>query len=88
MTLNSLVAVHGLSGNRIGSWSLVKDMAGEKTWLEALLPDLLPKARIMTFGYDRDILRDESSSATVLEAEAGRLLEALRLRKVPNEVYL
>ena len=51
---HSIVTVHGLYGHRTGSWGLTgANKAGKrKTWLEALLPSLVPEARAMTFGYE------------------------------------
>lgn len=47
----SVVFVHGLTGNR--TCTLSHDGL---LWPRALLPNTLPNARIMTFGYDADVL--------------------------------
>lgn len=44
--------VHGLTGNREGTWSA----EGDYLWPEQLLPKKFPGARIMGFGYDADIV--------------------------------
>ncbi|KAJ3542903.1 hypothetical protein NM208_g3855 [Fusarium decemcellulare] len=45
--------VHGLSGNRIGTWTA---KGQSKPWPEALLPTKLSRARILTYGYDAYIV--------------------------------
>ncbi|KAH7411529.1 Alpha/Beta hydrolase protein, partial [Cadophora sp. MPI-SDFR-AT-0126] len=47
----SVVFVHGLTGNRTRTWS-----HDGLLWPKDLLPKTLPNARIMTFGYDADVL--------------------------------
>jgi predicted alpha/beta-fold hydrolase len=43
-----IVAIHGLDGHPLESW-----MAGNgKIWLRDFLPDKVPRARILTYGYD------------------------------------
>ncbi|KAJ2972222.1 hypothetical protein NUW58_g9231 [Xylaria curta] len=48
-----IVAVHGLNGKARDTW---KDEASGMLWLEDFLPEALPQARIMTFGYDSSLL--------------------------------
>lgn len=43
----SIVAVHGLAGGSLSTWR----HDNGKTWLLEFLPQDLPNARIMTFGY-------------------------------------
>ena len=57
----SIVAIHGLDGHPIKSWTA----ANGTLWLRDLLPEKIPRARILTYGYDayargRDQLADES----------------------------
>ncbi|KAF7502238.1 hypothetical protein GJ744_006309 [Endocarpon pusillum] len=42
-----IVAVHGLNGNREKTWA-----AGDVCWLRDFLPLEIPKARILSWGYD------------------------------------
>jgi hypothetical protein len=57
----SIVAIHGLDGHLKNSWT-----ADNGTfWLRDLLPEKVPHARILTYGYDaythgRDQLANES----------------------------
>ena len=49
----SIVAVHGLGGKRWDTWeSKPKPGKPSKMWLNDFLPNTVPDARIMTYGYD------------------------------------
>lgn len=50
----SIVFVHGLTGNRESTWT---DKAAKVFWPRDILAKDLTKARIVTFGYDADIIR-------------------------------
>ena len=57
----SIVAVHGLDGHLEKSWTADNGIL----WLRDLLPEKVPHARILTYGYDaytrgRDRLAKES----------------------------
>lgn len=41
--------IHGLSGNRESTWTA---KGHEKSWLEELLPEAIPKARVLTLGFN------------------------------------
>ena len=49
----SIVFIHGLTGNREKTWT----HRNSTFWPGALLPQDFPRARIMTFGYDADVVR-------------------------------
>jgi hypothetical protein len=49
------VFVHGLTGNRETTWTWSQKRE-TVFWPRDLLKDDLPNARIMTFGYDADIV--------------------------------
>jgi len=54
LTFNkSIVFVHGLTGNREKTWT----HRNSTFWPGALLSQDIPRARIMTFGYDADVVR-------------------------------
>ena len=55
MFMSSIVAVHGLSGGSISSWT-----AGDCCWLRDLLPKIFTTARILTFGYNANLVADTS----------------------------
>ncbi|XTI91046.1 hypothetical protein V2W45_700080 [Cenococcum geophilum] len=44
-----IIFVHGLTGDREKTWT-AKD--AKAPWPQTLLPDTLPNARVLTFGYD------------------------------------
>ena len=52
---DSIVAVHGLGGDPLRTWT-AKD--NKHAWLQdpEMLPQALPYARILTWGYDADIV--------------------------------
>lgn len=45
--------LHGLTGDREDTWT---DKKAKVFWPRDLLPGKLPKARIITFGYDADVI--------------------------------
>jgi protein SERAC1 len=60
-SLFSIIAIHGLDGHPQKSWTAPNGTL----WLRDLLPEKLPQARILTYGYDaytrgREQLADES----------------------------
>lgn len=61
---HSVVLVHGLTGNRESTWT---EHEHGTTWPRDKLPSDLPTARIMTFGYDADVVHliDVSSQNTI-----------------------
>ena len=44
----SIIAIHGLSGHRVGSFTASNDV----NWLRDLLPEQIPHSRILSYGYD------------------------------------
>lgn len=82
----SIVAVHGLDGDSVSSWT---DSASRICWLSH--PDFLPfaisNARILTFGYDANTMADRTSSATLTE-HADSLVESLVRRRCGTEVRI
>ncbi|PVF91851.1 hypothetical protein CPB86DRAFT_802509 [Serendipita vermifera] len=55
-----IVAIHGLDGHRERSWTA----ANGNMWLQDWLPDDIPNARILTYGYDAD-----TNSVTYMPAQ-------------------
>lgn len=66
--------VHGLSGNRVGTWTA---KGQPKPWPETLLPLKLSRARILTYGYDAYIVRKPVASTNGLADHATNLLNDL-----------
>ena len=66
----SILAVHGLNGNFLKTWTKSK-----KLWLRDFLPADLPWARVMTFGYNAVLAF--SNSVADIEDHARDLLRCL-----------
>lgn len=66
--------VHGLTGNRISTWTAD---GCSRPWPEALLPTRLSGARILTYGYDAYVLRTSVASSNRLIDHATNLLHDL-----------
>jgi hypothetical protein len=47
LTSRSIIAIHGLDGHRLRSWTADNGVL----WLRDLLPGVVPRARILTYGY-------------------------------------
>jgi hypothetical protein len=75
----SIVFVHGLTGNRESTWT---DKTAKVFWPKDLLAKDLPKARIITFGYDADIIRGLSTAGNGTLRDYGKALaEDLAMRR-------
>ncbi|KAH8683389.1 Alpha/Beta hydrolase protein [Tricladium varicosporioides] len=74
-----IVFVHGLTGNRESTWT---DKTAKVFWPKDLLAKDLPKARIITFGYDADIIRGLSMAGNGTLRDHGKALaEDLAMRR-------
>ncbi|KAF1811247.1 hypothetical protein P152DRAFT_474853 [Eremomyces bilateralis CBS 781.70] len=75
----SIVFVHGLTGNRESTWT---DRTANVFWPKDLLAKDLPKARVITFGYDADIVRGLSTAGNGTLRDHGKALaEDLAMRR-------
>lgn len=63
--------MHGLGGDARRTWTHSKS---GKYWLEDFLPQEVPRARILTFGYDGRI-KDTKSVGTIIEVAEKLLLD-------------
>lgn len=54
-------------------------------WLRDFLPQHIPSARILTYGYDSTLVK-KTSTASILEFSRN-LLEALNTARARDEVY-
>ncbi|KAI2618459.1 hypothetical protein GGR54DRAFT_156526 [Hypoxylon sp. NC1633] len=66
--------VHGLSGDRDATWTAHGQSA---PWPTMLLPDKLPKARLLTYGYDAYVVRKSVAGTNRLIDHATNLLSDL-----------
>jgi hypothetical protein len=70
-----IVAVHGLNGHFEKTWE-AKTLSGQKVnWVKDFLPQQMPYARIMSFGYNSTVLF--SKTAADIGTYAEQLLEDL-----------
>ena len=83
MTSFSIVAVHGLGGHAMNTWT---HEATGKLWLRDLLPHAIPNSRIMTFGYDSRVAG--SKSVVGMMENANILLTQLSLLRNSDEVSI
>ncbi len=76
---SSIVFVHGLTGNRANTWS---HKESQTLWPKDLLAKDLETARIVTFGYDADIVNalDTASSNTLRDHGNSLALTLARWR--------
>ena len=70
----SIVAIHGLGGHPLKTW-----MEEDRLWLRDFLPTSIPKARILTYGYDSGVAF--GSSASNITDFARDLLERIRAKR-------
>lgn len=77
----SIIAVTGLAGHGFGSW---KARGGSVMWLRDFLPEHVPNARIMIYGYD-SMLFKSNSTATIREFSRN-FLQALNTARASDEV--
>lgn len=74
--LVSLVAIHGLNGHREKTWT-----SNGKLWLRDFLPERIPNARIMTWGYDANTYSRTEISRQLLYDHAVNLISDLSLER-------
>ncbi|KAL8941796.1 MAG: hypothetical protein Q9216_002034 [Gyalolechia sp. 2 TL-2023] len=77
-----LVFVHGLRGDRIRTWEVDKVF-----WPRDLLPAELPNARIMSYGYDVDVMNffSNASQSSIFQHALNLLEDLQRKRKTAGE---
>ncbi|KAK5215750.1 hypothetical protein LTR47_009949 [Exophiala xenobiotica] len=77
-----IVAVHGLGGNAVNTWTHPKS---KKCWLRDFLPQQIPDARIMTFGYNADVAFGQST-AEIIDHAKSLLVSLVDKREEPEEI--
>lgn len=77
------MAVHGLDGDPVKTWTHPKSKA---FWLRDFLPQQIPDARIMTFGYNATAAFGQSTSDVIDHAKS--LLSSLVDKREEPEVYI
>lgn len=77
--LASIVAVHGLNPTNIEFHAELTWTVEGKLWLRDFLPEQLPNARVLLFGYNSNVAF-ETSTAGVRE-QAENLLNRLKAKR-------
>jgi len=77
----SVVALHGLNGHAFDTWKYQSssDSNDYFMWLRDSLPKHFPGARVLTYGYNANVLSDVSTGR--LRTFAETFLEKLRLER-------
>ena len=79
-----IVALHGLNGHYRKTWTATPAVGEPKNWLEDFLPEQIPNARIMSYGYDSTV--QFSKSVADIGTFAEQLLHSLiAKRRSQNE---
>jgi hypothetical protein len=79
---NSLIFMHGLNGHRERTWTASNGVC----WPRHLLPQDLPRARILSFGYDSRTHATENLSHQTFHGHAITLLQSLSLYRRKTKV--
>ncbi|KAI9773876.1 MAG: hypothetical protein M1840_006102 [Geoglossum simile] len=66
-----LIAIHGLNGHFEKSWQATTPEGHQVNWLREFLPEQMPYARIMSYGYNSTVLFSKT------EADIGTFAEQL-----------
>ncbi|RFN43712.1 tetratricopeptide-like helical domain, partial [Fusarium flagelliforme] len=74
----SIVAVHGLNGHREKSWTAENGIH----WLRNLLPNDVPRARILSWGYDANTHAASGTSSLLLYDHARTLVSDLTRKRM------
>lgn len=69
-----IVFIHGVTGDRERTWT---HEAAVEPWPKAILPEHLPTARILTFGYDAYIIRRSTAVVNQLMDHSRDFLNVL-----------
>lgn len=80
----SLVAVHGLDGHPERTWTAENGVS----WLREYLPEVIPSARILAFGYDGRTHDSTPLSCQKLHEHAISLVTDLTLYRRSTDVCL
>lgn len=76
----SLIAVTGLAGHAIGSWSC----SAQEIWLRDYIPSDLPDVRVLTYGYPSPVNDDVRMS--IMSDHVNAFISRLRRMREPADV--
>jgi hypothetical protein len=69
--------VHGLAGNAFGSW---RSRTENSLWLRDFLPEMVPSARILVYGYDTK-LEGSNSITSIIDLSKALLQQVKTVRE-------
>lgn len=72
----SIVVIHGHGGHWKKSWTYTQEDGTDTFWLHDFLPNILPTARILSFGYDAS----DALKSSVEDIASHFLGELVRIR--------
>ena len=78
----SIVAIHGLDGHRERTWT---DEPSGKLWLRDFLPEVLPHARIFSWGYDANTTSSTVASQQFINDHSKSLINHLTTHRDIDE---
>jgi hypothetical protein len=79
-----IVFVHGLRGHRIKTWQVSHGKTGnEPVWQRDFLPAIIPNARIITYGYDADVVSffNKTNQNSVSDHSSSLIDDLIRIRR-------
>lgn len=79
-----IVFLHGLRGHRIKTWQPDHGKTGsEPLWIRDFLPELVPNARIITYGYDADVVSffNKTNQNSVSDHASSLIDDLIRIRR-------
>ncbi|KAK2599136.1 hypothetical protein QQS21_005397 [Conoideocrella luteorostrata] len=79
-----IVALHGLNGHYRKTWTTTGAAGKNVNWLKDMLPQHIPNARIMSFGYDSSVQFSKSTSG-INEFAEGLLADLMTCRNSNKE---
>lgn len=82
LSLHSIITLHGLNGHRERTFTANNGVC----WLDSLLPERLPKIRVISFGYDARTHSSSPLSQQHLHDHAEQLVENLTRRRNVTKV--
>jgi hypothetical protein len=80
----SIIAITGLAGHAIGSWT----MPNGRMWLRDVLPDDVPNARILTYGYDSRLADSIRPFSTMQDLAEEFLVNLVYMREMTEQVCI
>ncbi|GKU22800.1 unnamed protein product [Fusarium langsethiae] len=79
-----IVAIHGLNGHYSKTWSTRSAKGGKINWLKDMLPERIPNARIMSFGYNANVQFSKSTTG-ISDFVEGLLADLMSCRTSHQE---